>query len=78
MILRNVAINSRVLFAQFIGRALRATASDNGIHAKVISHIRYKQGENFHQLNDIANVEVKDDSDGDDVIMSDEFCIEDL
>ncbi len=45
-IVRNVGIKSRVLFSQFVGRAVRKL-KDDPVVAVVISHERYKQRRNF-------------------------------
>ena len=46
-ILRNVQPNSRVYFAQFVGRAVRKLHKDDPIHATVISHAVHKQRPNY-------------------------------
>ena len=49
-IVRNVAKESRVLFAQFVGRAIRKAHPDNPVTAVVIAHKRHKQRENYEQF----------------------------
>ena len=46
-IVRNVHIQSRVLFTQFVGRAVRKLHKTDPVNAMVISHERYKQQDNF-------------------------------
>ena len=46
-IIRNVGKKSRVLFTQFVGRAVRKLYKDDPVDAVVISHQRYKQEDNF-------------------------------
>ena len=51
-ILRNVAKESRVYFAQFIGRAVRKLHKDDPVAATVISHARHCQRQNFDAFHD--------------------------
>ena len=46
-ILRNVGKGARVLFSQFVGRAVRKLCYDDPVEATVISSTYYKQQENF-------------------------------
>lgn len=57
-IARNVANNSRVLFAQFLGRAVRKMSKDDPVTAVVVSHAHYKQKDNFEQFDMIPDEDV--------------------
>lgn len=47
-IARNVGLESRVLFSQFVGRAVRkAPGEDPPLKAKLITHYKYNQKDNF-------------------------------
>lgn len=60
-ILRNVAPSSRVLFTQFVGRAVRKLYRQENIRAKVISHVLHKQRPNFDSFDQLAEVDPNDD-----------------
>ena len=60
-IVRNVAPTSRVLFAQFIGRAVRKIDCNDPITAMVISHPVFDQRRNFEQFDCIAEEENVDE-----------------
>ena len=62
-IVRNVAPSSRVLFAQFIGRAVRKAHEDDPITTMVISHPNYNQRKNFEQFDRITEIENVDEED---------------
>lgn len=57
-IVRNVAKESRVMFAQFVGRAVRKVSNDDPVTAMVVSHARYKQQENFDQFDKIPDEDI--------------------
>ncbi|KAJ3144029.1 hypothetical protein HDU89_000946 [Geranomyces variabilis] len=61
VILRNVHPTSRVLFAQFVGRAVRRMGNGDPTKAVVISHCRYAQRENFYNMDALAEVDPDDD-----------------
>ena len=57
-IVRNVGPKSTVLFAQFVGRAIRKVCPDDPVTAVIIAHRRHHQRQNydhFDQVNDEAN-----------------------
>ena len=60
-IARNVAPSSRVLFAQFVGRAVRKAHGNDPVTAMVVSHPKYNQEYNFLQFDQIAEQENNDD-----------------
>ena len=62
-IVRNVSINSRVLFAQFVGRAVRKAHKDDPVTTTIISHVYYKQKQNFDQFDKIAEDDILDNDD---------------
>ena len=62
-IVRNVAKESRVLFAQFVGRAMRKAHPDDPVTAVIIAHKRHKQRENYEQFDKVPD-------DDDDVIIT--------
>ena len=62
-IVRNVALSSRVLFAQFVGRAVRKFHSEDNVTTMVVSHEYYKQRENFEQFDEVPDDDNVDDDD---------------
>lgn len=62
VILRNVAASSRVLFTQFVGRAVRKIHPADPVSTVVLSHAKHKQLANFEAYHpaDIAEVEPED------------------
>ena len=60
-IARNVAPTSRVLFAQFVGRAVRKAHDNDPVTAMVVSHPKYDQERNFVQFDQLAEQENRDD-----------------
>ena len=52
-IVRNVAPRSRVLFAQFVGRAVRKGRQDDPVTAVIVSHPEYHQRQNWDQFEQI-------------------------
>lgn len=50
-IMRNIAAESRVLFSQFVGRAVRKISESDETKVLLFSHIRYEQKENFIVMN---------------------------
>ena len=61
-IVRNVAPSSRVLFAQFIGRAVRKIHPQDNVPAVVVAHSRFNQRENCETFDRaIAEVEPLDE-----------------
>mmetsp|Transcript_45773 Transcript_45773/g.115230 ORF Transcript_45773/g.115230 Transcript_45773/m.115230 type:complete len:240 (-) Transcript_45773:126-845(-) len=64
-ILRNVAAASRVLFTQFVGRAVHKMTPADPVTAMVVSHVRHNQRENFEVFCQptIATVDPMDDDD---------------
>jgi len=62
VILRNVAASSRVLFTQFVGRAVRKIHPEDPVSTVVLSHAKHKQLANFEAYHpaDIAEVEPQD------------------
>ena len=62
-IVRNVAPSSRVLFAQFIGRAVRKISPQDNTTAVVVAHSRFNQRENYDAFDrTIAEVEPVDEA----------------
>ncbi len=53
-IVRNVAPESRVLFAQFVGRAVRKAHPADPVNTVVVSHGKYHQRVNFDQFDQVA------------------------
>ena len=60
-IARNVQPTSRVMFTQFVGRALRKATHDDPVKATVISHVVFKQKANFDAIDTLAVEEVADE-----------------
>lgn len=53
-IVRNVARQSKVLFTQFVGRAVRKVRPDDPVTAMIISHEIFNQRPNFDQFDTIT------------------------
>ena len=62
-IARNVAPSSRVLFAQFVGRAVRKFDSEDNVTTMVVSHEVYKQRVNIEQFDQVPDDDNVDDDD---------------
>ena len=62
-IVRNVAKNSRVLFAQFVGRAVRKVRPDDPVTAMIVSHPKFNQKVNHEQFDEIAEEDNVDEDD---------------
>mgnify|MGYP003644308653 FL=1 len=60
-ILRNVAPATRVLFSQFVGRAVRKCHKHDPVVATVISHVLHAQRQNFRRLDLLAEEDPADD-----------------
>lgn len=71
-IARNVQPSSRVLFTQFIGRAVRKVDAADPVKAVVVSHQCYHQRANFNQRDQLAVVEPMRDEDEDEEDEEDE------
>ena len=56
-IVRNVAPQSKVLFAQFVGRAVRKFDRDDPVMAMIVSHEMFRQRGNFEQFDQVAEEE---------------------
>ena len=65
-IARNVAPSSRVLFAQFVGRAVRKFDSNDNVTTMVVSHKIFNQKVNFDQFDQLPDDDNVDDDDDDD------------
>ena len=63
-IARNVKPSSTVLFAQFVGRAVRKLHREDPITATIISHPFYNQRRNFNQFDKLREGEdIEEDED---------------
>lgn len=62
-ILRNIGSASKVLFTQFVGRAVRRLPGEPAITAAVISHVCHNQRANFDHLEDLADEEPDEEND---------------
>lgn len=60
-ILRNVQPQSRVYFAQFVGRAVRKLHKDDPVKATVISHPVHNQKQNFDTFEKLAEKDPEED-----------------
>ena len=52
-IVRNIAPTSRVLFAQFVGRAVRKTSPNDPVCAQIVTHKRFNQQQNFEAFENL-------------------------
>ena len=74
-IVRNIAPTSRVLFAQFVGRAVRKSSNDDPVRAQIVTHEHFDQLQNFDKLAD-DDYEYDDDEDEyDDVYVDGDYRI---
>ena len=55
-IVRNIAPTSRVLFTQFVGRAVRKTSVDDRITAQIVTHVCFDQEKNYNNLDKVIDV----------------------
>lgn len=60
-IARKVAPTSKVLFSQFVGRAVRKLHPNDPVTATVVSHIQYQQRENFNNYDQVTDRENDDE-----------------
>ena len=56
-IVRNVAPQSKVLFAQFVGRAVRKLHDHDPVTTMIVSHEMFRQRRNFEQFDQVAEEE---------------------
>ena len=54
-IVRNIAPTSRVLFAQFVGRAVRKTSVDDPITAQIVTHMCFNQRVNYNNFDRVTD-----------------------
>ena len=62
-IVRNIAPTSRVLFAQFVGRAVRKNSPSDGVPAQIVTHENFDQLQNYNTFEKLAEVDPSDDDD---------------
>ena len=62
-IARNVAPQSKVLFTQFVGRAVRKTRINDCVTAMIVSHPVFRQRVNYDTFDKVAEQENIDDED---------------
>ena len=62
-IARRVARKSKVLFAQFVGRAVRKFDNDDLVTTMIVSHKFYNQRENYDQFDKVTDYDNCDNSD---------------
>ena len=60
-IVRNIAPTSRVLFAQFVGRAVRKNHPNDPVSAQIITHPCFNQYQNYATFEKLAEEEPNDD-----------------
>ena len=65
-IVRNIAPTSRVLFAQFVGRAVRKNHPNDTVPAQIVTHECFNQRPNFNTFDELAEEDPTDDDDDDD------------
>ena len=65
-IVRNIAPTSRVLFAQFVGRAVRKNHPNDSVPAQIVTHECFNQRPNFNTFDELAEEDPTDDDDDDD------------
>ena len=62
-IARNVATQSKVLFTQFVGRAVRKNNINDCVTAMIVSHSDFRQRVNYDTFDKVAEQENIDDED---------------
>ena len=60
-IVRNLAPQSKVLFAQFVGRAVRKIDSIDSVTAMIVSHVLFEQKKNFDNFDEVTEEENSDE-----------------
>ena len=60
-IVRNIAPTSRVLFTQFVGRAVRKTSVDDPITAQIVTHVCFNQRGNYDNFDKVTDVYPEED-----------------
>lgn len=65
-IFRNVGLNTRVVFSQFIGRAVRKSTPDDPVTATILSHIKFNQRANYDQLDVLPDDDSQEDDEEED------------
>ena len=60
-IVRNIAPTSRVLFSQFVGRAVRKTSVDDSINAQIVTHACFNQRVNYNNFDRVTDVYPEDE-----------------
>ena len=59
-IVRNIAPTSRVLFAQFVGRAVRKNHPNDPVPAQIVTHPYFNQRTNYNTFEELAEEEPTD------------------
>ena len=59
-IVRNIAPTSRVLFAQFVGRAVRKNHPNDPVPAQIVTHPSFNQRPNYETFEELAEEEPTD------------------
>ena len=59
-IVRNIAPTSRVLFAQFVGRAVRKNSPSDLVPAQIVSHEYFNQMQNYNTFEKLAEEDPTD------------------
>ena len=73
-IVRNIALTSRVLFAQFVGRAVRKSSDDDPVCAQIVTHEHFDQLKNFDKLAD-DDCKYDDEDEYDDIYVDGDYRI---
>ena len=60
-IVRNIAPTSRVLFSQFVGRAVRKTSANDPINAQIVTHACFNQRVNYNNFDQVTDVYPEDE-----------------
>ena len=64
-IVRNIAPTSRVLFAQFVGRAVRKNSPVDCVPAQIVTHEKFGQLQNYNTFEKLAEVDPSDEEEED-------------
>ena len=60
-IVRNIQPTSRVLFAQFVGRAVRKNSPSDPVSAQIVTHVHFNQRQNYNTFEQLAEDDPSDE-----------------
>lgn len=72
-IVRNVAPTSTVLFAQFVGRAVRKVRPEDPVNVHIVTHQRFNQRANFQAFEQMASEDPDEEEEEEEVQQEDQM-----